>query len=109
MELILLGIYSFLVWLIFFKFKWLPWNITSQVIVVTIPIIALTILVLFMNIVAPSSHDVRAMNYVIPIAPRVTGQVIEVPIEPSFRRHHPSSASRLRRERIAAIAVAIAR
>ena len=83
MEIILLGIYSFFVWLIFFKKKWLPWNITSQVIVVTIPIVALTILILFMNIVAPSSHDVRAKNYVIPIVPRVTGQVTEVPIEPN--------------------------
>ena len=83
MEIILLIIYSVIVWLIFFKFKWLPWNITSQVIVVTIPIVALTILILFMNIVAPSSHEVRAMNYVIPIVPRVTGQVTEVPIEPN--------------------------
>ena len=83
MELILLIIYGVVVWLIFFKKKWLPWNITSQVIVATIPIIALTILILFMNIVAPSSHDVRAMNYVIPVVPRVTGQVTEVPIEPN--------------------------
>ena len=83
MEIILLGIYAFFVWLIFIKKKWLPWNITSQVIVVTIPVVALTILVLFMNIVAPSSSDVRAMNYVIPIVPRVTGQVTEVPIEPN--------------------------
>jgi len=83
MELILLIIYSVIVWLIFFKFKLLPWNITSQVITVTIPIIALTILILFMNICAPSSHDVRAMNYTIPIVPRVNGQVIEVPIEPN--------------------------
>jgi multidrug resistance efflux pump len=83
MELILLGIYSFFVWLIFIKKKWLPWNITSQVIVVTIPIIALAIIILFMNIVAPSASEVRAMNYVIPIVPRVTGQVTEVPIEPN--------------------------
>jgi multidrug resistance efflux pump len=83
MELILLGIYSFFVWLIFIKKKWLPWNITSQVIVVTIPVIGLAIIILFMNIVAPSSHDVRAMNYVVPIVPRVTGQVTEVPIEPN--------------------------
>jgi multidrug resistance efflux pump len=83
MELILLIIYSVIVWLIFFKFKLLPWNITSQVIVVTIPIFALTVLILFMNIVAPSSSDVRAMNYVIPVVPRVTGQVTEVPIEPN--------------------------
>jgi multidrug resistance efflux pump len=83
MELILLGIYAFCAWLVFFKFKWLPWNITSQVITVTIPIIALAVIILFMNIVAPSSSDVRAMNYVIPIVPRVTGQVTEVPIEPN--------------------------
>ena len=83
MELILLGIYSVFVWFIFFKKKWLPWNITSQVIVVTIPIIALAMIILFMNIVAPSSSDVRAMNYVIPIVSRVTGQVTEVPIEPN--------------------------
>jgi multidrug resistance efflux pump len=83
MELILLIIYSVIVWLIFFKFKLLPWNITSQVIVVTIPIIMLTVLVLFMNICAPSSSDVRAQNYVIPIVPRVTGQVTDVPIEPN--------------------------
>ncbi len=31
MEILLLGIYSFFVWLIFIKFKWLPWNIYSQV------------------------------------------------------------------------------
>ncbi|HEX4667526.1 MAG TPA: biotin/lipoyl-binding protein [Chthoniobacterales bacterium] len=83
MELILLLIYSVIVWFIFFKKKWLPWNITSQVIVVTIPIFALTVIILFMNIVAPSSHDVRAMNYTIPIVPRVSGQVTEVPIEPN--------------------------
>lgn len=83
MELILLILYSTIVWFIFFKKKWLPWNITSQVIVVTIPIIGLAITILFMNIVAPSATDVRAMNYVIPIVPRVTGQVTEVPIEPN--------------------------
>ena len=83
MEIILLIIYSIFVWFIFFKKKWLPWNITSQVIVVTIPIFALTCLILFMNIVAPSSHQVRAMNYTIPIVPRVSGQVTEVPIEPN--------------------------
>jgi multidrug resistance efflux pump len=83
MEVLLLGIYSVFVWLIFFKFKWLPWNIVSQVIVVTIPIIALTVLILFLNIYAPSSHDVRTINYVVQVVPRVTGRVIEVPVEPN--------------------------
>src|SRR6188474_2181688 len=83
MEIILLGIYSFFVWLIFFKFKLLPWNIVSQVIVVTLPIIGLTALILILNIVAPSSHDVRVINYVVQVVPRVTGRVIEVPVEPN--------------------------
>src|SRR4249919_1618809 len=83
MDILLLLIYGFFVWLIFIKFKWLPWNITSQVIVVTIPIIALTILVLVLNIGAPSSSDVRVINYVVQVVPRVTGRVIEVPVEPN--------------------------
>jgi multidrug resistance efflux pump len=83
MEILLLGIYSFFVWLIFFKFKWLPWNFISQVIVVTIPIVGLTALILLLNIVAPSSHDVRVVNYVVPINPPVRGLVTEVPIEPN--------------------------
>jgi multidrug resistance efflux pump len=83
MEILLLLIYSFFVWLIFFKFKWLPWNIVSQVITGTIPVIALTILILLLNIFAPSSSDVRVINYVIQIVPRVAGRVTEVPIEPN--------------------------
>jgi multidrug resistance efflux pump len=83
MEILLLAIYSVFVWLIFIKFKWLPWNITSQVIVVTIPIVALTILILMLNIVAPSSSDVRVINYVVQVVPRVAGRVVEVPVEPN--------------------------
>ena len=81
MEALLIGIYSFFVWLIFFKFKWLPWNSTSQVIVVTIPIIAITALILTLNIVAPSSADVRVIKYVVNIVPQVRGRIIEVPVD----------------------------
>ena len=83
MEILLLIIYSIIVWLIFFKFKWLPWTIVSQVIVITLPIIALTITVLTLNLVAPSTSDVRVINYVVQIVPRVTGRVTEVPVEPN--------------------------
>ena len=83
MELILLGIYAFFVWLIFIKFKWLPWNIISQVIVVTIPIFGLTALILTLNVVAPSSADVRVINYVVSVNPRVAGLVTEVPVIPN--------------------------
>jgi multidrug resistance efflux pump len=83
MDIIILGVYSFFVWLIFIKLKWLPWTIVSQVIVITIPIIGLTTIILLLNIYTPSSSDVRTINYIVPVVPRVTGQVTEVPIEPN--------------------------
>lgn len=85
MEVLLLGIYSFFVWLIFIKFKWLPWNIYSQVTVVVIPIVALTALILTLNVVAPSSSDLRVYRYTVPIVSQVRGRVIEVPIEEGNR------------------------
>src|SRR5262245_11492954 len=81
MEALLLAIYSFFVWLIFIKFKWLPWNTTSQVTVVVIPIVALTTLILCLNVFAPSTADVRVIKYVVQIVPQVRGRVTEVPVE----------------------------
>lgn len=81
MEVLLLGIYAFFVWLIFFKFKWLPWNIMSQVTVVIIPIVGLTSLILLLNVYAPSSADVRVIKYVVQITPQVRGLITEVNVE----------------------------
>ena len=81
MDAILLGIYAFFVWLIFFKFKWLPWNTVSQVIVVMIPVIALTVMILLLNVFAPTSNDVRVLKYTINVIPQVRGRVLEVPAD----------------------------
>ncbi len=81
MDALLLGIYGFFVWLIFFKFKWLPWNTVSQVIVITIPIVGLTVLILLLNVFAPTSSDVRVIKYVVNLTPQVRGKVLEVPAE----------------------------
>jgi multidrug resistance efflux pump len=85
MEAILLGIYSFFVWLIFIKLKWLPWNTASQVTVVIIPIVGMAALILLLNIFAPSSSDVRVYTYTVPIVSQVRGRVIEVPVEEGNR------------------------
>ena len=85
MEVLLLSIYSFFVWLIFIKLKWLPWNIGTQVTVVIIPIVALTALILALNVYAPSSADVRVYKYTVPIVSQVRGRVIEVPVEEGNR------------------------
>ncbi|TQF15227.1 HlyD family secretion protein [Myxococcus llanfairpwllgwyngyllgogerychwyrndrobwllllantysiliogogogochensis] len=83
MELLLLLVYAGVVWLVFFKLKLLPWNFTSQVIVITLPIIGITMLILLANVYAPSSSDARVMNYVVQVVPRVSGRVIEVPVQPN--------------------------
>jgi multidrug resistance efflux pump len=85
MEVLLLGIYSFFVWLVFIKLKWLPWNTGTQVTVVIIPIVGLGATILALNIFAPSSSDLRVVKYQVPIVSQVRGRVIEVPVEEGNR------------------------
>jgi multidrug resistance efflux pump len=83
MEALLLGIYAFFVWLIFIKKKWLPWTTPWKVTVVIIPIVGMSATILTLNVVAPSSADVRVIKYVVQVIPQVRGRVIEVPVEPN--------------------------
>ena len=83
MEVLLLAIYSLIVWLIFFKFKWLAWTMTAAVVVITLPILGMAALILLLNVYAPSALDVQVVKYVVQVLPRVTGRVIEVPVEPN--------------------------
>jgi hypothetical protein len=72
MDALLLGIYAFFVWFIFIKKKWLPWNTQWKVTVVIIPVVAGTAMILTLNVVAPSSNDIRVLKYVVQIIPTVT-------------------------------------
>ncbi len=81
MEVILLGIYSFFVWLIFIKLKLLPWTTPWKVGVVIFPIVMIAALLLLLNIFAPTTSDVRVVKYVVPVVSQVRGRVVEVPVE----------------------------
>lgn len=81
MEIILLGIYASLVWLIFIKLKLLPWTTPWKVGVVILPVVALAATMLMLNIFAPTTTDVRVVKYVVPIVAQVKGRVIEVPVD----------------------------
>jgi multidrug resistance efflux pump len=81
MDILLLGIYAFLVWLVFIKLKLLPWTTPWKVGVVIFPVVALATLLLLLNIVAPATTDVRVVKYVVPVVSQVRGRVIEVPVE----------------------------
>ena len=81
MEVLLLGIYSFFVWLIFIKLKLLPWTTPWKVAVVIFPVVCIAIMLLLLNIFAPTTTDVRVVKYVVPVVSQVRGRVIEVPVE----------------------------
>jgi multidrug resistance efflux pump len=72
--------YCAIVWLVFFKLKWLPWNRGTQGGAVAIGILGILALVISMNLFQPYSKNVRIYRHVIQIVPRVTGRVIEVPV-----------------------------
>ena len=55
MEIILLGIYSFFVWLIFIKLKLLPWTTPWKVAVAIFPVVAIACMLLLLNIFAPTT------------------------------------------------------
>jgi len=81
MEIILLGIYAGIVWLVFIKFKLLPWTTPWKVGVAIFPIVMIAILLLLLNIFAPTTTDVRVVKYVVPVVSQIRGRVIEVPVE----------------------------
>ena len=81
MDILLLGIYAFLVWLIFIKLKWLPWTTPWKVGVFIFPVVALATLLLLLNIMAPATTDVRVINYVVGVVSQVRGRVTDVPVE----------------------------
>ena len=81
MDILLLGIYSFFVWLIFIKFKWLPWTTPWKVGVAIFPIVVLAGMMLLLNIFAPTTSDVRVVKYIVPIVSQVRGRVIEVAVD----------------------------
>ena len=81
MEILLLGIYAGFVWLIFIKLKLLPWTTPWKVGVAIFPVVCIAALLLLLNIFAPTTSDVRVVNYVVPVVSQVRGRVIEVPVE----------------------------
>ena len=81
MEILLLGIYSFFVWLIFIKLKLLPWTTPWKVAVAIFPVVMIAALLLLLNVFAPTTTDVRVVNYVVPVVSQVRGRVVEVPVE----------------------------
>jgi multidrug resistance efflux pump len=77
--------YLFLVWLIYFRLKVLPFNLTNKIGVATLGMIVIVGLMLATNYCHPHTSDVRVYQYVIPIAPNLPkpALVTEVLVQPN--------------------------
>lgn len=82
MLLILALIYAGFIWLVFHKFKLLPWNGKTQSGSVTVGIAAILWLVISLNMYQPYTEDLSVFKLTTPITPRVSGRVIDVPVLP---------------------------
>ena len=81
--LIITCLYLGLVYLLFFKFRVLPWNKVSQGFVVLIGTIILTGFLVGLQNLTPSSTQATITGRIVEIAPQVSGFVVNVPVEPN--------------------------
>ena len=76
-------IYGGLIWLLFYKLKVVEPNAKNKTIAVIVGVVVIGWILLSMNLFQPYSKQAVVSQYVVQIAPRVTGQVIEVPVSPN--------------------------
>ncbi len=75
---ITVAIYAGICWLIFKKFKLLPWNFKSKVVVYSLPIFGTIALILSLNYFCPITSDIRVINRSVDINPQILGRVEKV-------------------------------
>lgn len=82
---IIIGGYAFIICLLFIKLKVFPWNIQTQVGSVAGALVLAATIIFTVNVVTPSSSDVRVLNYAVEIVSRVQGTVTRAAIEGNQR------------------------
>lgn len=78
---LILGGYAAIIWFVFIKKKWFPWNIKSQIGSAIGGVLLLATVVFTVNIITPGSEDVRVINFVTEVVPRVQGTITKVAVE----------------------------
>jgi multidrug resistance efflux pump len=78
---LILGGYVAIIWFVFIKKKWFPWNIKSQIGSAIGGIVLLSTIIFTVNIITPGTEDVRVINFVTEVVPRVQGTITKVAVE----------------------------
>ena len=76
--LIVLSLYFLIVWLIFFKFKWVPYTKKWKNRVIGIAVLIAVVVVGLIQALIPSSSNAIVTTNITAIAPRVSGHVTEI-------------------------------
>jgi len=79
---IVVVLYVALVWLLFFKLKWLRWGWLTGIVTVIVGVIVAATFLGFLNYLAPSGR-VTVIATVVEMTPNVAGQVTEVDVLPN--------------------------
>ncbi|MCP4044851.1 MAG: HlyD family secretion protein [Gammaproteobacteria bacterium] len=79
---IILTLYISLIWLLFFKFKWLPWNKLTQWLCLIVGVVILSGFMVGLQTLAPSSSEAVITGRIVEIAPQVSGRITRINIEP---------------------------
>jgi multidrug resistance efflux pump len=82
---VLLFGYAFIVWLVFFKFKWMKFNIPWGIVSVSVGLHLLIIFMLGLRFVTPASTDAQVIQHTIQLTPRLSEPtlVTAVLVEPN--------------------------
>ena len=79
---IVAALYAVLVWLVFFKLKWLPWGWFTGTVTVLVGLFVCAIFVGFLSHLAPTGR-VAVLGHVVEVTPNVSGQIIEISVQPN--------------------------
>ena len=74
-------LYCGLIWLIFFKLKLAPFNLTAKISVTLIGIIGIAALLIMMTMYQPYTKSLMVYQNIVQVASQVSGRVVDVPVK----------------------------
>lgn len=75
-------LYAILVWLIFFRLKWLRWGWFTGTVTVLIGMLVCAVFVGFLSYFAPTGR-VQVISHVVEVTPNVSDQITEISVQPN--------------------------
>ena len=81
--LIIVALYALIMWLVFFRFKILPWNWPWRVASGLLGCAIVAVFIALLNTLTPSGR-IAVVGRVVEVTPNVAGTVISIPIEPNL-------------------------